>query len=70
LLATLDEHSFPSGHAMTLSAVLAPIVILWPSMTISGVLMAACLAWSRVATVAYPVASGSSICSGLAGLAA
>ena len=50
LLATLDEHSFPSGHAMTLSAVLAPIVILWPSMTISGVLMAACLAWSRVAT--------------------
>jgi undecaprenyl-diphosphatase len=50
LLATLDEHSFPSGHAMTLFAVLAPIVILWPSMAISGVLMASCLAWSRAAT--------------------
>jgi undecaprenyl-diphosphatase len=50
LLATLDEHSFPSGHAMTLTAVLAPIVILWPAMAISGVLMASCLAWSRVAT--------------------
>ena len=31
LLATLDEHSFPSGHAMTLAAVLTPIVMLWPA---------------------------------------
>ncbi len=50
LLATLDEHSFPSGHAMTLSAVLVPIAMLWPAMGISGALMVGCLGWSRVAT--------------------
>ena len=50
LLSTLDEHSFPSGHAMTLSAVLTPIVILWPAMAASSVLMVVSLAWSRVAT--------------------
>ncbi len=50
LLDTLDEHSFPSGHAMTLTGVLAPIVMLWPAMAISAVVMACCMAWSRVAT--------------------
>jgi undecaprenyl-diphosphatase len=50
LLNTLDEHSFPSGHAMTLTGVLAPIVILWPAMAISAIVMACCMAWSRVAT--------------------
>lgn len=50
LLQTLDEHSFPSGHAMTLTGVLAPIVILWPAMAISAIVMACCMAWSRVAT--------------------
>jgi undecaprenyl-diphosphatase len=50
LLATLDEHSFPSGHAMTLTAVLTPIAMLWPAMAVSGALMVSCLAWSRVAT--------------------
>ncbi|WP_294537533.1 phosphatase PAP2 family protein [uncultured Rhodoblastus sp.] len=50
LLATLDEHSFPSGHAMTLSAVLAPIVMLWPAMAVPGAMMWLSLAWSRVAT--------------------
>ena len=37
LLATLDEHSFPSGHAMTLAAVLTPIVMLWPAAAIPAV---------------------------------
>jgi undecaprenyl-diphosphatase len=50
LLATLDEHSFPSGHAMTLAAVLTPIVMLWPSAAIPAVVMFAGLAWSRIAT--------------------
>ena len=50
LLATLDEHSFPSGHVMTLTGVLAPIVILWPASAASAVLMACCLGWARVAT--------------------
>ena len=50
LLATLDEHSFPSGHAMTLAAVLTPIVMLWPAAAIPAVLMFLGLAWSRIAT--------------------
>ncbi|MFY9629582.1 MAG: phosphatase PAP2 family protein [Methylocystis sp.] len=50
LLPTLDEHSFPSGHAMTLTGVLAPIVLLWPAMALSAVAMACCMAWSRIAT--------------------
>jgi len=50
LLKTLDEHSFPSGHAMTLTGVLAPIVLLWPAMLVSAIVMACCMAWSRIAT--------------------
>jgi membrane-associated phospholipid phosphatase len=50
LLKTLDEHSFPSGHAMTLSAVLVPIVLAWPSMISSATAMLCCMCWSRVAT--------------------
>jgi undecaprenyl-diphosphatase len=50
LLNTLDEHSFPSGHAMTLTGVLAPIVMLWPATAISAALMGCCMAWSRIAT--------------------
>jgi undecaprenyl-diphosphatase len=50
LLKTLDEHSFPSGHAMTLTGVLAPIVLLWPAMLVSAVVMCCCMAWSRIAT--------------------
>ena len=50
LLATLDVHSFPSGHVMTLTGVLVPIVILWPATAILSVLLACCLAWARVAT--------------------
>lgn len=50
LLKTLDEHSFPSGHAMTLTGVLAPIVLLWPAMLVSAIVMGCCMAWSRIAT--------------------
>ena len=50
LLATLDEHSFPSGHVMTLAGVLVPIVILWPVTASLAALTACCLAWARVAT--------------------
>ena len=50
LLATLDEHSFPSGHTMTLTGVLIPIVLLWPAMSPWAVLIGFCIAWSRMAT--------------------
>ena len=50
LLAVLDEHSFPSGHAMTLSGVLVPIVLVWPAAAISAVALMLFMAWSRIAT--------------------
>lgn len=50
LLNTLDEHSFPSGHAMTITGVLAPIVLAWPAMTVSAVIIVLSMAWSRIAT--------------------
>jgi undecaprenyl-diphosphatase len=69
LLKTLDEHSFPSGHAMTLTGVLAPIVIAWPAMTVSAAILVISMAWSRVATAHhYPsdVAAGAALGVGLA----
>jgi undecaprenyl-diphosphatase len=50
LLPTLDAHSFPSGHAMTLAGVLTPIVMMWPGAGLSAALVGAGVAWSRVAT--------------------
>jgi undecaprenyl-diphosphatase len=50
LLTVLDEHSFPSGHAMTLSGVLVPIVLVLPATIISAVALLSCMAWSRIAT--------------------
>lgn len=50
LLKTLDEHSFPSGHAMTITGVLAPIVLAWPAMTVSAIVIVLSMGWSRVAT--------------------
>lgn len=50
LLKVLDEHSFPSGHTMTLSGVMAPIVIAWPSTTASAAMLVLSMAWSRIAT--------------------
>jgi undecaprenyl-diphosphatase len=48
-LALLDRHSFPSGHAMTLSAALTPLLAAqpasWPAAAGAWLLMA----WSRVA---------------------
>jgi undecaprenyl-diphosphatase len=50
LLDALDAHSFPSGHTMTLAAVLTPVVMLWPATTLWAVTMGVCVAWSRLAT--------------------
>lgn len=50
LLETLDEHSFPSGHTMTLAGVLTPVVLLWPAAMLSALVVGGAVAWSRVAT--------------------
>ena len=68
LLKTLDDHSFPSGHAMTLTGVLAPIVIAWPATTIAAGMLILSMAWSRIATAHhYPsdVAAGVALGAGL-----
>lgn len=69
LLKTLDEHSFPSGHAMTITGVLAPIVLAWPAMTVSAIVIVLSMAWSRIATAHhYPtdVVAGIALATALA----
>jgi undecaprenyl-diphosphatase len=61
LLRALDEHSFPSGHAMTLSAALVPLVLAFPALLAVAVVMAGLMAWARLASAHhYPsdVAAG------------
>jgi undecaprenyl-diphosphatase len=67
LLTTLDDHSFPSGHAMTLTGVLAPIVLAWPAATLSAAVLLLSMAWSRIATAHhYPSDVAAGVALGLA----
>jgi undecaprenyl-diphosphatase len=50
LLQTLDEHSFPSGHVMTLTGVLLPIIIALPATRAPALGLVLTMAWSRMAT--------------------
>lgn len=45
----LDKFSFPSGHVMTLTAALTPILYVTPRTWPIGVIAWAAMAWSRVA---------------------
>src|SRR5579871_2671988 len=45
LLRVLDEYSFPSGHAMTLSAALVPLVLAFPAIIMPAVAVWCLLAW-------------------------
>ncbi len=46
----LDAFSFPSGHLMTLSATMTPVLFAWPSLWLIALALWLLLAWSRVAT--------------------
>jgi undecaprenyl-diphosphatase len=48
-LASLDRHSFPSGHAMTLAAALTPLLAAYPATWPEAVVAWLAMAWSRVA---------------------
>lgn len=48
-LASLDRHSFPSGHAMTLTAALVPILAAYPGTWPAALAAWLLMAWSRVA---------------------
>lgn len=64
LLGVLDEHSFPSGHAMTLSAALVPLVLWFPRLTGLAVALWLLMAWARLASAHhYPsdVAAGAAL---------
>ncbi len=63
LCGALDEHSFPSGHAMTLSGVLVPIVLAWPDCLGAAIALVMLMGWARIASGHhYP----SDICAGAA----
>ncbi|VFU08173.1 phosphatase PAP2 family protein [Methylocella tundrae] len=63
LFGVLDEHSFPSGHAMTLSGVLVPIVLAWPDCLSVAAALMLLMGWARIASGHhYP----SDICAGAA----
>ena len=48
--APLDIHSFPSGHTMTMTGVVVPLVVYWPASLSASIFMVCGLAWSRLAT--------------------
>lgn len=50
LAKVLDEHSFPSGHTMTLSGVLTPIVLVWPGAILVALALMLLMTWARIAT--------------------
>jgi undecaprenyl-diphosphatase len=50
LFGVLDEHSFPSGHAMTLTGVLVPIVLAWPECFSAAVALIVLMGWARIAS--------------------
>ena len=49
LLPPLVRHSFPSGHAMTLTAAIVPLVAAWPAAWPLALLLWLAMAWSRIA---------------------
>ena len=67
LLDVLDEHSFPSGHVMTLAAVLVPVVYTVPGSGPLGCGLLLSMAWARVASAHH---FPSDVCAGtLVGIA-
>jgi undecaprenyl-diphosphatase len=55
LLRALDSHSFPSGHAMTLTAALIPAVLAIPEVLVLAIAIWCAMAWARLAsTHHYP----------------
>jgi undecaprenyl-diphosphatase len=50
LLPVLDMHSFPSGHAMTLSAALVPLVLAFPHTLGPAFAAWLLMAWARLAS--------------------
>jgi len=50
LLPPMDEFSFPSGHSMTITAALVPIVAAFPGALLPSVALWISMAWARLAS--------------------
>lgn len=50
LLRVLDEYSFPSGHAMSLTGALVPVVMAFPDALLGSLMLWGAMAWARVAS--------------------
>lgn len=50
LAAPLDRYSFPSGHTMTLTGVVVPVIVFWHAAWPASLALGFGLAWSRLAT--------------------
>jgi membrane-associated phospholipid phosphatase len=50
LLPALDEYSFPSGHSMTITAALVPIVAAFPGALLPSIALWMSMGWARVAS--------------------
>lgn len=55
LFSPLDEHSFPSGHTMTLTATLIPVVYTDPGLCALGAGTITAMCWARVASAHHYV---------------
>ena len=63
-IQALDEYSLPSGHVMTLTATLIPVVVAFPYFLSVSVVLWAAIAWARIALAHhYPsdVAAGGAL---------
>jgi undecaprenyl-diphosphatase len=50
LLPAMDEFSFPSGHSMTITAALVPIVAAFPGALIPSIALWMSIGWARLAS--------------------
>ncbi len=48
--APKDLYSFPSGHTMTLTAVLTPIIYVTPQLSLAGATVICAMCWARMAS--------------------
>jgi undecaprenyl-diphosphatase len=47
-IPALDEYSFPSGHFMTLTVVLVPLVLAFPYFLIAAIVLWVAMAWASI----------------------
>ncbi len=55
LFSPLDQHSFPSGHTMTLTATLIPVIYTSPGLGVLGAGTITAMCWARVASAHHYV---------------